>query len=67
MDYVIDAKSKRKCAYEQCKCEVSLGQNYCSDYCSEADEIHEVELQCDCGHAPCALNAGEAKADQART
>ena len=56
MDYIIDAKSKSKCAHEQCKCEVSFGQEYCSDSCSDADEVDEVELQCACGHKPCALD-----------
>jgi hypothetical protein len=67
MDNIIDAESKSKCAHEACECEVGFGQQYCSDYCSEADELDEVELQCDCGHAPCALNAAEAKGDEART
>jgi len=66
MDYIIDAKSKQKCAHDQCNCEVQFGQEYCSDFCSEADDIEEVELQCDCGHAPCALDEAEAKADEAR-
>jgi hypothetical protein len=66
MDYIIDPKSKSKCAHEQCNCEVGFGKKYCSDYCSEASELNEVELQCDCGHAACALNATEAKAAQAR-
>jgi hypothetical protein len=65
MEYIIDAKSKRKCAYEQCNCEVSFGQEYCSDYCSDADEVHEVELQCDCKHAACALTRGEVKSARA--
>lgn len=63
MDYIIDAKSKSKCAHEQCNCEVGFGQEYCSEYCSDADEVHEVELQCDCKHPACALNAAEAAAE----
>jgi hypothetical protein len=43
MDNIIDAKSKNKCAHEECNCEVGFGQQYCSDYCSDADEIDEVE------------------------
>jgi hypothetical protein len=66
MDYIIDAESKQKCAYEECQCEVPFGQEYCSDYCSEADEVGETELQCDCKHAPCALDASEANAAEAR-
>jgi len=66
MDYIIDAKSKKKCAHEQCKCEVSFDKEYCSDFCAEADDIEEVELQCDCKHAPCALDAGEARAAEAQ-
>jgi hypothetical protein len=55
MEYIIDPESKHKCAHEQCKCEVSSTLDYCSDYCSEADDVAEVELKCDCQHAPCAL------------
>ena len=65
MDDIIDAESKSECAYEHCKCEVGFGQVYCSDYCSEAADLREVELQCDCQHAPCALDDAEAKAAQA--
>jgi hypothetical protein len=66
MDDIIDAESKNKCAYEHCQCEVGFGQKYCSDYCSEAANLEEVELQCDCGHAPCALDEEEVKIDEAR-
>jgi hypothetical protein len=55
MEYIIDPESKHKCAHEQCKCEVSSTLDYCSDYCSDADDVAEVELKCDCQHAPCAL------------
>jgi hypothetical protein len=65
MDYIIDAESKHKCAYDQCQCQIPSTQEYCSDYCSAANDVGEVELQCDCQHAPCALNAAEAKAAQA--
>lgn len=56
----VDAEGKRKCAHEQCRCEVPSGQKYCGDYCSGAEKIHEIELQCDCGHSACALDAAEA-------
>jgi hypothetical protein len=66
VDYIIDAESKQKCAHEQCQCEVPFGQKYCSAYCSGADEVEEVELQCDCKHAPCALDEAEAAGAEAR-
>jgi hypothetical protein len=56
MDYVIDAESKHKCSYEECQCQIPSTQEYCSDYCSNADEVSEVELQCNCNHPPCALD-----------
>lgn len=51
----IDIGGQHKCAYELCECQVSTLKTYCSDYCSDADDQEEVELQCDCKHAPCAL------------
>jgi hypothetical protein len=56
MDYITDIESRHKCAHEQCQCQIPTTQEYCSDYCSDADDIEEVELQCDCKHEPCALN-----------
>ena len=47
MEYIIDPET-HKCAHEQCKCQVSSTLEYCSDYCSEAADLKEVELQCDC-------------------
>ena len=55
MDYITDIESRHKCAYEECNCQIPSDQKYCSDYCSDAAEVHEVSLQCDCQHAPCAL------------
>lgn len=56
MKYTLDVDTRHKCAYEQCKCLISTAQEYCSEYCSDADDVDEVQLQCDCKHAPCALN-----------
>jgi hypothetical protein len=28
---------------------------YCSDYCSDADDVASVELQCNCDHPSCGL------------
>jgi hypothetical protein len=56
MDTTIDPGSVRQCAHEQCKCKVSSTDRFCSDYCKDAAEIEEIELQCACGHPPCALD-----------
>ena len=56
MEYIMDIDTRHKCAHEQCQCQIPITQEYCSDYCSDADDIEEVELQCDCKHEPCALN-----------
>lgn len=56
MAEITDVGGQHKCAYEQCECQVSTLNTYCSDYCSDADDAQEVELQCDCKHAPCALS-----------
>ena len=50
------SESRRKCAHEQCKCQVSSTEKFCSEYCKDAAEIEEVELQCACEHSPCALD-----------
>ncbi len=55
-EYVIDGESVRKCAHEPCKCRVPATQEYCCEYCSDADDVSKVEVQCDCGHVPCALD-----------
>jgi hypothetical protein len=59
MAEILDAGGQHKCAYEQCHCYVSDLNTYCSDYCSDADDAEEVEIQCDCKHAPCALTEGD--------
>jgi hypothetical protein len=56
MAEIIDVTAQHKCAYAVCKCQVSSLEKYCSDYCSDADGEHEVEIQCDCKHSPCALD-----------
>ena len=52
----MNAEAESKCAYSWCKCAVKVEGEYCSDYCSDADDEHETEIQCDCKHTPCALN-----------
>jgi hypothetical protein len=56
MDDITDVESRHKCAYEQCQCQISSTQEYCSDYCEAADDVEEGELQCDCTHPSCALD-----------
>jgi hypothetical protein len=56
MAEILDIGGKQKCARSQCLCEVASFEKYCSDYCSDADEEKEVEIQCDCKHPPCALD-----------
>jgi hypothetical protein len=55
MTEIIDVGGKQKCANDQCECQVSTLETYCSGYCSDAEELQEVEFQCDCKHDPCAL------------
>ena len=59
MAEILDVGGLRKCKHEQCQCQVSTLKTYCSDYCSDADDAQEVEIQCDCKHAPCALTEGD--------
>jgi len=44
-----------KCAYSRCESKVGTKERYCSDYCADADDAQETEIQCDCKHSPCAL------------
>jgi len=53
--WTVSGQVQLKCAYSECLCVVSEGK-YCSDYCADADDTGETEIQCDCKHAPCALN-----------
>ena len=52
----MNTEEQPKCAYTWCRCIVAKAGSYCSDYCSEAEDVHETEIQCDCKHAPCALD-----------
>lgn len=52
----MSAPGNRKCAYTSCQCVVYEPQRYCSDYCSDADDVKETEIQCDCKHSPCELD-----------
>jgi hypothetical protein len=49
----LDGGAERKCAYSLCECQISSDETYCSGYCSEADKVHELEVQCDCEHRAC--------------
>ncbi len=54
MEQITSSGEKRKCAYEQCSCLVSYPHEYCSDLCSDADDVAEGDLQRSCEHAACA-------------
>jgi hypothetical protein len=56
MHHNTDGKNVRKCAHEECRCPVPPPEDYCSDYCSDADDVAKVELQCNCGHPSCGLD-----------
>jgi hypothetical protein len=47
---------EKKCGHEMCRCTVAENERYCSDYCKDATEVKEVEIQCDCKHPACALD-----------
>ena len=52
---ITDVESTRKCANDQCQCQIPSTEKFCGDYCSEVGNMAEVELQCNCGHPACAL------------
>jgi len=60
MGKIIDVERQRKCANEQCQCFIPSTQEYCSEFCSEADEVDKAELRCDCKHASCAPDGAPA-------
>jgi len=43
MAEILDAGGQHKCGYDQCECQVSSLETYCSDYCSDADDAQEME------------------------
>ena len=47
--------NEKKCAHSECRCVVAEHEKYCSDYCHDAQEVHDIEIQCDCKHEACAL------------
>ena len=55
-DKTMNAQGQHRCAFFECKCMVEATKQYCSDSCSDADDAQVTELQCDCKHAPCALD-----------
>jgi hypothetical protein len=56
VDYILDIEGRHKCAHEQCQCQIPSTEDYCSVFCAEADDLDEVELQCECKHQTCALD-----------
>jgi hypothetical protein len=49
MAEVMDAGARHKWAFEECECEISTLETYCSDYCSDADDAAEVEAATNIG------------------
>lgn len=43
----------KKCANDACQCRVGPPAEFCSDYCSGAEEEAQVEFECSCGHDCC--------------
>ena len=56
MEKIKDEGSMHKCAHVPCRCLILSTQEYCSAYCSDADDVEITEFQCDCGHGNCVLN-----------
>lgn len=46
-------ENKRKCAHVSCECQVGPPAEYCSDYCSGAEQKAQPKLKCSCGHGSC--------------
>jgi len=55
MDNMKNEGTQRKCAHEPCACLIPSTQEYCSAYCSEADDVEKAEFLCACCHENCML------------
>ena len=51
---------QKTCAHIPCGCVVRPGERYCSESCEEAGS-HEVEIECECGHATCTIASEDEK------
>jgi hypothetical protein len=47
-------QEKNKCAHIPCLCDVTPGQEYCSESCQDAGN-ENVEVACQCDHPSCPL------------
>ncbi|HEY0323262.1 MAG TPA: hypothetical protein VGC66_20060 [Pyrinomonadaceae bacterium] len=47
------ADENRKCKHPTCDCQVSGKDNYCSEYCREAEASGVTEIGCGCEHSAC--------------
>jgi hypothetical protein len=47
-------QEKTKCAHIPCLCDVTAGQEYCSESCQDAGN-ENVEVACQCDHPSCPL------------
>jgi hypothetical protein len=56
MDDITDVETLHTCAFEQCQCQIPSTQEYCSEYCEDADDVDEADIQCECTHASCGLD-----------
>jgi hypothetical protein len=42
-----------KCAHVGCECRVKDDEDYCSEYCENAEDTGVSEIGCGCEHAGC--------------
>jgi hypothetical protein len=47
------AEEVKKCAHPACRCTAPEDNDYCSQYCDDAQET--LEISCNCGHPGCEL------------
>lgn len=41
------------CQHQGCTCQVSGGEQFCSDHCREHAEHGDTDHSCECGHPGC--------------
>ena len=47
----MEKQKQDECAHVSCHCQVQGGEDYCSEYCRDAEGVAVVT--CRCGHEPC--------------
>jgi hypothetical protein len=56
-EHHMNATDQKKCAHPQCSCQVSQGEEYCSEACEISAAGSEANAECGCDHPQCEMAA----------